>query len=44
MAQTMKFYVWDGVRNGIVRIVPRLNEPKFVCIARHEPFNMSKFK
>ena len=40
----MKFYTWDGLKNKVIRIIPRLNEPKFVCISKHEPFNISKFK
>jgi len=44
MTQTMKFYTWDGLKNNVIRIIPRLNEPKFVSISKHEPFNMSKFK
>lgn len=44
MSQLMKFYTWNGNENKIIRIIPRLNEPKFVCISKHEPFNLSKFK
>lgn len=44
MTEIMKFYTWDGKKNKIIRIIPRLNEPKFVSITKHEPFNFSKFK
>ena len=44
MSQIMKFYAWDGVKNKIQRIIPRLNDAKFVSISKHEPFNLSKFK
>lgn len=40
----MKFYAWDGQKKKIQRIVPRLKEPKFVSIAKHETFNLSKFR
>ena len=40
----MKFYAYDPVKKWIIRIIPRLNEPKFVSIAKHEPFNLSKFR
>ena len=44
MSQIMKFYAWDGINNKIQRIIPRLNDAKFVSISKHEPFNLSKFK
>jgi len=44
MSQLMKFYAWDGVNKKILRIIPRLNEAKFVSISKHEAFNLSKFK
>jgi hypothetical protein len=40
----MKFYAWDGINSKIQRIIPRLNDAKFVSISKHEPFNLSKFK